>query len=125
MVVAYVKCREEHWPGSGVLIAVVGMVTSIAFGNLDIRNTELVNCGRKALDEMELKLGVSLRKRDVEGSELRDSAGWFWKLSIGWWLPDKMQRKLTSHHFWFRTIYLATGLAFLGAAIFAYCGYHW
>ncbi|MGD1213437.1 MAG: hypothetical protein ABR861_00435 [Terriglobales bacterium] len=74
--VAYSKCVENKWHGLGCLVGILGAIASVAFWFLDVRNEELVNCGRVALDEIEKELHLTVRCDDHERSRLTESTGW-------------------------------------------------
>ncbi len=99
----------------GFFLGLFGVLTSIAFIILDIRNEELVNCGRNALDKLECKVGLTIR-RDDKNREY---------LLVGWPNLKSLLKPVVKHGFWFRLIQLITGIAFLFAAIYALRGFTW
>jgi len=134
--VAYSKCVEHQWRGLGALVGVFGVVTSIAFWCLDVRNEELVNCGRRALDGIERQLELTIRLDDDERELLMTSTGWLSRILLAVLLkflpkPPKRvdgRRKFWAadvfSHRWLRTLQFGAVLAFSAGAIFALMGYH-
>jgi hypothetical protein len=137
--VAYSKCAEHGWRGFGCLIGGLGAMSSLAFWFLDVRNEELVNCGREALKKVEEELQMSLRTNDYDRVFLDVSMGWFSGLLfeilkvpfpeskknvIGsaerrkFWAGD-----IFAHRFWLRTLHLGAFAVFAGGAFFAWMGY--
>jgi hypothetical protein len=145
VAVAYSKCVENHWRGVGFLVGMMGALCSIAFWLLDVRNEELVNCGREALRAVESRMGVHPRLDDHDRRFLAVSTGWLSGgilrgLNIA--LPESQKnvhrkngrRKfwagdIFAHRFWLRTIQALAFTAFAGGAVFASLGYpslqHW
>jgi len=77
-----------------------GVLTSIAFFCLDIRNAELVNCGRDALDKLEGNLGLTIRKEDKERKHFL----------VCWPILRSKLKHIVKHGFWFQLIELITGI---------------
>src|SRR3989442_13738373 len=75
LVVGYFKCLEQGWRAIGAVIAAFGAAISLAFWLLDIRNTELVNCGREELKRLEPSFDVHIRENDEGRKLLRESMG--------------------------------------------------
>jgi hypothetical protein len=143
--VAYSKCVENKWTGFGCLVGVLGALSSVAFWFLDVRNEELVNCGRDALRSVEMQLKVTPRQHDHDRTFLTTSTGWLSGsiLSIlRVFLPESRKNVVGSsgrrkfwagdvfaHRFWLRTLQSLAFAAFAGGAIFALLGYpslqHW
>lgn len=93
-----------------MIICLFGAFISLAFFFLEIRNEELVNCGRHALDELEEKIDLQIRENDRERKYLKESLGWPLRLCpcVG---------KLTRHRFWLRRIYIVMFILFFWLAI--------
>jgi hypothetical protein len=87
---------------------------SVAFWLLEVRNEELVNCGRHALDDLEEKLGQRIRRDERERKYLSESLG-----PISRRIPEKCRPILMKHRFWLRVIHLVTGIGFSLALIYA------
>ncbi len=99
----------------GFFLGLFGVLTSIAFIILDIRNEELVNCGRDALDKLEDKVGLTIRRDDENRKNFL----------IRWPILKSLLKPYIRHSFLFRLIQLLTGIAFLFAAIYALRGFMW
>ena len=92
-----------------------GALASIAFWLLDIRNEELVNCGRNALDNLEEQVGLTtIRKDDKERVYLNNSLD-----PVSRRIPKCWQATVIKHSFWLRLIMLVTSIVFAFAAIYA------
>lgn len=112
----------------GVLVALFGGLISIAFWLLDIRNTELVNCGRAALDKLEPKIELTIRKDDADRKFFDKSLDSVSRLIFP--IPkeksdpqaNKLWRyTLTTHQFWFRSIQLITSAVFFSVFLMLLC----
>lgn len=105
------------------VIGAFGALISVAFLLLDIRNTELVNCGRVALDTIEAEIGSAIREDDRKRRQLYGALGWLSQrllrpLGVRENEPiPGILRELTLHQFWLRTILFLLFLAFLSAAL--------
>jgi hypothetical protein len=86
------------------VIGFVGIVISLAFWSLDIRNGQLVDDGRDALRKLERALDMDIHRMDYD------------RLKEGEILWLKVP---TSHGVWFRRIQLMAILLFLLALICA------
>jgi hypothetical protein len=134
VVVGFLKCIElagksqptmeqagmgKVWWTLAIVIGLFGIIISIAFWFLDIRNEELVNYGRNALELLEASNGISIRLSDKTRSEIDKSSDF-----ISRQIPRSCREILATHHFWLRFIILFTALVFalatMFSAIFAY-----
>jgi len=124
----YFKCLEMKLFWYSVFICFFGMMVCVAFFLLEIRNEELVNCGRHALDRLEEEMGLEIRKDDVDRRHLRESLqGTFYfrkkqnsKKSEELEKPEKIPKlikDITKHKFWLRVIYLLAFLAFFALLV--------
>lgn len=138
-VVGYMKCIEmagnadqieieSVWWGLSVGVAIFGILVSIAFWFLEIRNEELVICGRKALDTLEQLLRIEgqngpihlkIRNDDQNRIYLEDSLD-----IISRRLPLSWLKFLTRHRFWWRLIMLGSAIAFVIATVFSIFEYY-
>lgn len=100
----------------GILAAFFGVLISVGFWLLEIRNEELVNCGRHALDQIEKLTMLTIRKDDEERNYLDKSLGPVSKV-IKKILGRKLFRGLLRHRVWLRLIFAFIGIAFVGAVI--------
>lgn len=129
IVVGYTKCVEmvgksqpnmeqagmaEIWWFIALAISICGIIISIAFYFLDIRNLELVNCGRKTLDEIENTSNLHVRKDDLDRIGLKESLD-----IISEKLSESTLKKVVKHSFWLRTIMIASTLLWIFGGIFA------
>ncbi len=119
VVVGYAQAVSNHSPVVGAALGFLGAFVAHAFWAMDVRNEELVNCGRAALDILEQQLGVSIRRDDRERRQLGEAmrgpvekrlrlvlgAGWF------------------SHRMWLRAVIISMGLLSLGAGIWGTTGF--
>lgn len=115
--VGYFKSVELGQEGKffGFLTGLFGALASIAFWLLDIRNEELVNCGRNALDNLEEQVGLTtIRKDDKERVYLNNSLD-----PVSRRIPKCWQATVIKHSFWLRLIMLVTSIVFAFAAIYA------
>lgn len=114
--------------GFGALVAFFGGLISIAFWLLDIRNTELVNCGRAALDKLEKGIELTIRKDDADRKFFGESLDWFSRLIFRFRKekPKPQTNKpwhhtLTTHNFWFRSIQLITSAVLFSVFLILLC----
>jgi deoxyribose-phosphate aldolase len=114
VVVGYFKSMELEQVYFSFLICLFGALASIAFWFLDIRNEELVNCGRYALDELEEQFGLKIRKCDDQRVCLKKSLD-----PISCRFPTNWLSIAVAHRFWLRLIMLVTSLSFMFAAFYA------
>lgn len=128
IALGYFKCLEMELFWHSVFICFFGMMVCVAFFLLEIRNDELVNCGRHALDKLEKEMGLQIRKDDVDRRHLRESLqGTFYfrkkqnsKKSEELEKPEKIPKLIkyiTKHKFWLRVIYLLAFLAFFALLV--------
>jgi hypothetical protein len=93
------------------VVAVCGVVVSIAFLYIEVRNTELVECGRRWLDSLEQGLAMSIRQHD-DARVCLPSARLTLSLRVP--LPDRFIK----HGFWIRVIYVMACVGFVFAFIY-------
>jgi hypothetical protein len=75
VVVGYTQAVDDDLPGLGACLGFLGAFVAVAFLAMDVRNEELVRCGRAALDDMEKKLGLSIRADDHARAHLAKAMG--------------------------------------------------
>jgi len=115
IIIGYTNTIEK-FPLISVGIGLLGIVVPFVFYVLDIRNEELVGCGRHALDELEKQLNVKIRENDVNRSylfETLEDAGFF-----AAWLK-KWDKKKISHRHMFRCLELFVMMLSVIASIYA------
>src|SRR3989339_1452578 len=114
-IIGYTNTLEK-FPLVSASIGLLGIGVSFAFYVLDIRNEELVGCGRHALDELEKQLDVKIRENDAKRSylfETLEGAGIF-----AAWLK-KWDNKKISHRHMFRCLELTVMILSIIATISA------
>jgi hypothetical protein len=70
VLVGYVQAATNDLPALGVVLGGFGVIVSLAFWAIDVRNAELVACGRAALDKLEGSLSIDIRAEDQSRSRL-------------------------------------------------------
>jgi fatty acid desaturase len=117
LFVGYQKSFEGGQPAVlRVFISSFGILISVAFYLLEIRNEELVNCGRDSLDTIEKEIGLTIREGDKDRTHLNNSLDCL-SNRIGY---DKL-KDITKHKTWFRVIYLYSGFVFLCSGFVFLC----
>ena len=115
---------QRIWWGLSVGVAIYGILVSIAFWFLEIRNEELVNCGRNALEILEGALTINgpnglinlrIRNCDKNRIYLNDSLD-----MVSRHIPEYWLKILTKHRFWWRFIMLVSAILFSLAAIVSF-----
>jgi protein-S-isoprenylcysteine O-methyltransferase Ste14 len=96
--VAFSRAVDGHWVPIAVALGGFGMLVSIAFFALDIRNEQLVDRGKDALKKLEVRLGVCL----VDAHP-----------------PSGFKERIVRHALWFRLIQLAVAGGFAIAIVWA------
>lgn len=108
--------HPEAYEWFAIGVAVCGALISIAFLFIDVRNRELVDCGRRWLDSLEHGIGMEIRQDDQARSCLPLAVGAF----TGGITPPS---KLITHTWWIRTIYGMAALGFVAAFFYALWGF--
>jgi hypothetical protein len=72
VLVGYVQAVTNDLQALGIVLGLFGVLVSVAFWVIDVRNTELVACGRAALDVIERSLSISIREDDQNRSRLAE-----------------------------------------------------
>jgi hypothetical protein len=129
IVAGYLKCAElaqqaqsidegiiasQFWWLFCLAISLFGILVSIAFWLLDIRNAELVNCGRNSLRKFENSLNITIREDDEGRKYLSKSLDLVSRNIPKSWLP-----RVVRYGFWLRTIMVFAAIAFLFSALFS------
>jgi len=121
VIVGYLKCVEMHWPRFGVVVGLFGALIAVAFWLLEIRNEELVHCGRAALDKLEAQFLMTIRKDEKSRAFLEESLDPISKML----LPRRWRPTLVKYRFWLRSIYGVTLLGFMLTTAYACRGFRW
>ncbi|MEA2355979.1 MAG: hypothetical protein QOD61_2108 [Solirubrobacteraceae bacterium] len=120
VAVAFTKALEQGWTVLGAVVAGLGALISIGFLFLDVRNEELVNCGRAALAELERGLRVHPSGDAGDRTHLKRGA------------PGTLRGRVTrsgrwagwiAHRRWLRLIEGTVAIAFVFGAIWAATGF--
>ncbi len=124
VIVGYFKCVELYWPRFGIVMGSFGALIAVAFWLLEIRNEELVNCGRAALDQLEERMQLKIRKSDENRQCLERSLG-IVSRPLYCIIPKGCRDKLVKHRFWLRMIHGVAFAGFVLAAVYAGRGFKW
>lgn len=124
--VGYSTCLANKFFWPSVIISSFGVFISVAFYFLEIRNEELVNCGRHALNKLEGReegekrevIELKIRLDDYNREYLTESLDWFSRKLI----PRILPASLIKHRFWLRAIYGFTFVSFLVLTILTLLG---
>jgi hypothetical protein len=73
IVVGYTQAVDDHLPALGACLGFLGVIVAVAFWGTEVRNEELVNCGRVVLDELERQLGVSITRSSQDRTRLAEA----------------------------------------------------
>jgi hypothetical protein len=134
VVVGYAQALVYGLWYIALALSLYGDLVSFAFWCLEIRNKELVNIGRAALDAIESgSHGIAIRREDRERVRLQESLGLLSRVLFLRYAPlvSETPRKrirralLLSHGFWFRTIIWITFVGFAAAALYAALRFTW
>jgi hypothetical protein len=114
-IVGYGNAVREHSWGYAIAIAFIGLIVAVGFLAMDIRNTELVQCGRDALDELEKQLPlVDIRTADKTRSTLQEVLNHGPEARLYRWISEEPKReRLLTHSRWLRSIMFIIALGFL------------
>jgi hypothetical protein len=119
VVVGYTQAIESHLPALGVSLGVLGAFVALAFWAMDIRNEELVNCGRVALDEVEQELKLSIRSDDRDRKYLANAMRGRVEKRLYRWLGQEW----FTHRRWLRAVIIGIGSLSLAAGAWAGVGF--
>ncbi len=136
LALGYGKALDDRSRWLGIGIGLLGLFVSLAFLALDVRNEELVECGREYLDGYEAQLPMELRKADKDRRHLQSVVNrrdpltrvYYNRLlrsskKKGASRERYLQANFFTHRQWFGRIFLVFGLAFLLATGWAVAGY--
>ena len=124
VIVGYAQALIHHSKTLGVALGVLGGLVALAFWAMDIRNEELVDYGRSALDDLEEKLGMSIRKDEAQRTQLgRVLDGRTQRHIYQWALAKKTRMRWFSHGRWLRIVITVMGCSSLAGAGWAGAGF--
>jgi hypothetical protein len=118
-VLGYTQAVNNGLPALGAALGLLGSFVALAFWAMDVRNEELVCCGRAALDELEADLNVSIRTSDRDRKHLADAM----KGPVASKLRPNLARDAFTHRVWLRRVIVVMGLLSLAAAAWAVLGF--
>jgi hypothetical protein len=123
-IVGYGNAARDHSWGYAIAIAFVGLIVAVGFLAMDIRNTELVQCGRNALDELEKQLPlVDIRTADETRSTLQEVLNHGPEQQLyGWVSKNPKRERLLTHSVWLRSIMVVIAVGFLFGLVAAGIG---
>jgi hypothetical protein len=119
VVVGYAQAVTSHAPVVGAALGFLGAFVAQAFWAMDVRNEELVSCGRVALDDLELQLGLSIRYED----RVRGQLGEVLQNPVAKWLHLRLGAKWFRHSRWLRMVIIVMGLLSVAAFGWAVSGF--
>jgi hypothetical protein len=128
LLVGYVQAVVHDLPALGAALATFGVVVSAAFWAMDVRNAELVECGRVALDGLEPSLSMRIRADDDSRTFLpivlrgQVERRIYARLTRDEHHKQRRQRFYT-HSFWLRNVLMLVGVCSALAALWAILGY--
>lgn len=126
LLVAYAQAIDHGWVGVGVAVGALGALVAVGFSALDVRNEELVNCGRQALLLLEKESRLRLATESAARGQLQETLGdrWVGGLLHSWVKVKPTSRAgLFTHRLWLRLILAAVGIGFFTGAVWALLGY--
>lgn len=107
VLVGYANAATGDSPVLGVTVAAIGLVVSAGFLAMDLRNAELVQYGRDALEDLETRYPTlpQIRTGDAQRKALETAMK-------GWWVvPSSCQGKArVTHGYWLRRIIILFGI---------------
>lgn len=113
LIIGYSQSIDKSaWISLG--IAIFGAFISWVFVLLDVRNEELVNCGRDALDKIEKDMGMEIRANDK-------ARVFYEEATNGECLARCVSKEHLKHRSLFRNIEKLSFLIFIIGIIFAIC----
>jgi hypothetical protein len=128
LLVGYVQAVEHELRGLGAVLGATGILVSAASWAMDVRNAELVECGRRALDELESGLRMSIRSQDEKRACLEHVLRGRVERKVYLTLMHNESRasrrkRFYTHSFWLRNTLCAVGCGSGLAMIWAVLGF--
>jgi hypothetical protein len=128
ILVGYSQAASHDLNVLGAALGLFGALISAAFWVMDVRNTELVECGRAALDRLEWSPLLTLRIRQDDESRAYLNSVMYGPVTRTMFAalerrsPD-FTRRVYKHSFWLRSVMMVVGLASLAATGWALSGF--
>jgi hypothetical protein len=131
IAVAFAQAIDKDLEGFGTIVGALGVLVSVGFWMLDVRNEELVRSGQVALETLQKGFDAQLARDSRERTNLVEVLG-VGPVGgrLGRWVDraatdeDRLRRaSVFTHRFWFRTIELSVSVAFLAATFWAAVGF--
>jgi len=119
VVVGYTQAVNEHIRALGVGLGFLGAFVSVGFWVMDVRNEELVNCGRAALDKMEKQLRLTIREDDHKRVRLPEAL----QGPAGTRIRQYLAPSIFTHRTWLRAVITGMGLLSAIAGLWALIGF--
>ena len=100
LTTGYITACGKQLESIQIVICSLGVLISVAFLALDIRNEELVNDGRAALRKLERAIDLNVHRADY----IRVGVKWSWfKADPPWGKPEETRTR-NKHGLWLRVI---------------------
>lgn len=115
VVVSYTQAVNHDLQAFGVALGGLGAFVAVAFWAMEVRNEELVYCGRTALDVLEKKLEVAIRSDDEQRSHLAEAM----RGSVEARIYRHLNPRELAHRTWLRRVIAVMGVLSLLAACWA------
>lgn len=132
-LVGYTAAVEGRSEGLGIAIGVIAALVGVGFVAMDIRNTELVEYGRRVLDDLEKEElpRIDIRAGDRGRAALEELLSrsplpwerWFYRWASKNQRRQGAVRDRITFTFWLRLIMTVIAVAFLLAAVWAAVGF--
>lgn len=100
LTTGYITAVDKQLESIQIVICILGVLISVAFLALDIRNEELVNDGRAALRKLERAIDLKIHRADY----IRDGVEWSWRKTDPPWGKDQETRTTHKHGLWLEVI---------------------
>ena len=127
-IVGYTQAAAKHLTILGVVLGFVGTVVAVAFWAMEVRNAELVTCGREALNAIEKSLLCNIRADDQARKWLRDALpGRIERTIYDWLIRDQGRRdrrlRIYTHACWLRAVLVMVAVLSLLGSVWAAFGF--
>jgi hypothetical protein len=122
VIVGYGQAFSDRAEALGVALGLLGFIVAVAFWAMDVRNEELVRCGREALGRLEPRIGVSITGSDGSREQLKGAMGNPVQGYIYAHLVAGRPQWIT-HGRWLRAVISLMGLMSVAAGVWAAAGF--